>query len=157
MKKDNTKSKKKVSFMYFDIKINWNNFAILFVLIPILFGVLISFIGVEGHNLFSSSFVSERGDDVIPDRGGSHAKNLPDTDITTGFIPFAIRIILSLVGLAITCMVIYSGILFVIHFGNDEQLTKAKKMLMWSLMGLAFIAFSYAIVYAITTISWTRT
>ena len=36
-------------------------------------------------------------------------------------------------------MIIYSGILFMISRGNDEDITKAKKALMWSLIGLAIL------------------
>ena len=36
-------------------------------------------------------------------------------------------------------MIIYSGVLFMIAGGNDENITKAKKTLMWSLIGLAVL------------------
>ena len=36
-------------------------------------------------------------------------------------------------------MIIYSGVLFMIAGGNDENITKARKTLTWSLVGLAIL------------------
>lgn len=36
-------------------------------------------------------------------------------------------------------MIIYSGVLFMIAGGTEENITKAKKTLMWSLIGLAVL------------------
>ena len=61
---------------------------------------------------------------------------------TTDFTKLAESIIEWIVNIGILIavfMIIYSGILFMISRGNDEDITKAKKALMWSLIGLAIL------------------
>ena len=36
-------------------------------------------------------------------------------------------------------MIIYAGLLFMISGGNEEKITKAKKTLIWSLIGLGVL------------------
>ena len=49
-----------------------------------------------------------------------------------------------------------SGVMFVTAQENDERLTKARGMLYYTLIGFAFIAFSFAIVKALTDIDFFR-
>src|SRR6056297_2968837 len=54
----------------------------------------------------------------------------------------AAQIIETILGLV---MFIYGGILWMTSAGKKEQVEKGKKTLVWSVLGLALVAFSYAI------------
>lgn len=56
-----------------------------------------------------------------------------------------IETILGLVGVLALVMFIYGGILWMTSAGKKEQVEKGKKTLVWSVLGLALVAFSYAI------------
>ena len=43
-------------------------------------------------------------------------------------------------------MIIYGGILYVTSAGNDENVQKAKKILMYAIVGIVVILLSFAIV-----------
>lgn len=46
---------------------------------------------------------------------------------------------------------VVAGVYYVTAFGNDEQLTKAKTVLIWSVVGLILVIFSFAIVQFFTS------
>lgn len=43
-------------------------------------------------------------------------------------------------------MLIYAGILMIMHFGNDAMIQKARKIVIWALLGVALIISAYTIV-----------
>ena len=45
---------------------------------------------------------------------------------------------------------VYAGFLYVTAYGNEEQLGKAKKILIWSVVGLVLVILSYTIVQVLT-------
>jgi len=68
--------------------------------------------------------------------------NLPNPIGTTDFSKLVESIIEWIVNIGIliaVIMIVYSGILFMISRGNDDDITKAKKALTWSLIGLAIL------------------
>ena len=105
------------------------------------------------NSCLSLAAVTDRGTSVIPDPKGA-VEDLPGGDITSNFLPAIIKIIMSLTAVTVTAIAIYAGFLFVTHFGEEEVITKAKKMLMWAILGIMFIVLAYAIVWALTNISW---
>jgi hypothetical protein len=135
-------------------KIDWKIFGVVLILIPVLLTLVFLMFLFEISNL-SADFVTTRGDGVLPDREG-YSADLPAGDLITDFIPAAIRIFLLLVSLATTASLVYSGFLFVTHFGDEAVLQKAKKILTWSIIGIAFVSFSYAIVWAVVNLNFTR-
>ncbi|TAN34121.1 hypothetical protein EPN28_00625 [Patescibacteria group bacterium] len=56
-----------------------------------------------------------------------------------------IRIMLSLVGLLMVVIIIYAGVLWMTAGGNDEQVTKAKKWMFNSVIGLIIILAAWSI------------
>lgn len=87
---------------------------------------------------------------IAPARPG----NVPEGDIVEDFIPQFIRLLFRFVSLAVFISFVVSGIMFVMAFGNEERITKAKSMLYWSLMGFAFVTLAFAIIKAITDIDF---
>lgn len=53
---------------------------------------------------------------------------------------------LSFLGFVATVMVIYGGILYVVSAGDEESVGKAKKILMYAVIGIVIILISFALV-----------
>ncbi len=56
---------------------------------------------------------------------------------------------LSFLGFVATVMVIYGGILYVVSAGNDENVGKAKKILLYAVVGIVIILLSFALINTI--------
>lgn len=56
-----------------------------------------------------------------------------------------ITTILGLVGVLALLMFIYGGILWMTSAGSAEKIKKGKDTIVWAILGLAFIFFSYAV------------
>lgn len=67
------------------------------------------------------------------------------TNITT-----IINYFLGLLGLVAVAFLIYAGVLMVTAGGNDEQVTKARKVIMYAVVGIVIILLSYTIVTFVT-------
>jgi len=62
-----------------------------------------------------------------------------------------INYFLGLLGLVAVAFLIYAGILMVTAGGNDEQVTKARKVIMYAVIGIVIILLSYTIVTFVTS------
>ncbi len=56
---------------------------------------------------------------------------------------------LGFLGLIAVIMVIYGGVTYVISAGNDEAVGKAKKIIMYALIGIVIILLSFVLVNAV--------
>ncbi len=56
-----------------------------------------------------------------------------------------IRTVLGVIGVVFICYIIYAGYLWLTSAGSEEKVTKAKKILTTSVIGLAVIMFAYLI------------
>ncbi len=65
-----------------------------------------------------------------------------------------IKIILAISGSLALASFTVSGIMMVVARGEEEKLTKAKHVLLWSIAALAIIAVSYAIVLGISQLKF---
>ena len=134
-----------------------NHFKLAFVLCASFAVLLLAFFWLA-RNTFAAGVISDRGTSVLPDLESSSdfARDLPSGDLTTSFLPAAIKIILSIFSLVIGVVLIYVGVVFVVHYGNDEALSKAKKIFAWTIMGMTFVLLAFAIVWGVTHISFNR-
>ena len=57
-----------------------------------------------------------------------------------------IKYILGFVGVIALVMFIYGGIMWMTSAGNQEKIKTGKETIVWAIIGMAFIFFSYAIV-----------
>jgi hypothetical protein len=57
-----------------------------------------------------------------------------------------INYFLGLLGLIAVAFLIYAGVLMVTAGGNDEQITKARKIIMYAVIGIVIILLSYTVV-----------
>ncbi len=92
--------------------------------------------------LFSYSFVNAQ-----VDTGLSYAEQtgLPTTDIRE-IVANVIRVALGLLGIIAVVIILYGGWLWMSAGGNEEQIAKAKKVLLNGIVGLLIILSAYSIV-----------
>jgi len=60
-----------------------------------------------------------------------------------------INFFLGFLGLTAVAMIIYAGVLYVTAAGNDDNTGKAKKIIMYAILGLLIVLLSWAIVNTI--------
>jgi len=82
--------------------------------------------------------------DSLEGSGITHTDNFGD------FIKKLVNFALPYLTLAAFVGYVVAGFMYVTAFGNDEQLTKAKKILIWSSVGLILVMLSYAITNLLT-------
>lgn len=78
--------------------------------------------------------------------------SLPDGDLLTEVVPSAITNIFYFFGILIFISLIYGGVFLVIGRGNEEMTTKAKNILIYSMIAIAIASMGYAIIYGIATL-----
>jgi len=81
-------------------------------------------------------------------------ESVPHGDIIEDFIPQFIRLLMRFASLAVFVSFVVSGVMFVIAFGNEDRVTKAKRMLYWTLIGFAFVTLAFALIKAVTDIDF---
>lgn len=74
---------------------------------------------------------------------------VPVDNLKTDIVPQAIKILLSVAGSITAIVFVYAGVMLIISQGNEEELTKFKNVLIWSIIGLIFITASYGLVRGI--------
>lgn len=82
-------------------------------------------------------------------RGGQGDTSLPTADLAKGIVPQAIKLALGLIGTVVFGVFVYAGVMLLIAQGNEEEITKFKNIIIWSLVGLLFITTAYALVSGI--------
>lgn len=92
--------------------------------------------------------IESKLDELLP-KGVVHEKTsegLPTANLKKEILPQIIRTFLLLVGSINMVVFVYAGIMLIIAQGNEEEITKFKNIIIWSLVGLAFVMAAYAIV-----------
>lgn len=108
----------------------------------------------------SSGEIQGKLDMLLPKEAGNGARGdgqvipLPTDNLKTEIVPKLIKIALQLSGTLAFCVFIYAGIMLIIAQGNEEEITKFKKILIWSAVGTAFIAGAYALVNGLMQINF---
>ncbi|GEM_PF-3985126 len=101
--------------------------------------------------------ITEKLDRLLP-KGVVHEKSsegLPAGDFKKEIVPQIIKIFLALAGTVSFGVFVYAGIMLIISQGNEEELTKFKNILIWSIVGLIFVTTSYALVRGVMQIAFT--
>jgi len=76
---------------------------------------------------------------------------LGSLDDPNEIIGMVVKRVLEVLGVAAIIMIIYAGIIWMTAQGNQERTEKAKKILLWTSVGLAIILGSYAITQFVFT------
>lgn len=79
--------------------------------------------------------------------------SLPSGDFLGEIVPAIVTNIMYFVGFLIFISFVYGGALIVMERGNEEAVTKAKGIIMWSAIALALISLGYAIIVGIATLN----
>jgi hypothetical protein len=89
---------------------------------------------------------------IAPSRPGT----VPEGDILEDFFPQLIRQLFRFAWLAVLISFVVSGIMLIISLDNEERISRAKRMIYFTLLGFAFVSLAFAIVKAITDIDFFR-
>jgi hypothetical protein len=113
------------------------------IFISMLFSLSLNFVcPANGANTsVLSNSVSTQLDAAAGKKGANYVKPT-DPRLTAMFI---IRILLTLLGTVFLAMTIYAGYLWMTAGGNEEQVTKSKKLLSQSIIGLIIVFSAYSI------------
>ncbi len=85
-------------------------------------------------------------------QGQSTSTSLPQGDLFQDFLPFFINTGLSIAGTLIFLAIVYAGYMMVTANDKEEEIEKAKKILIFAMVGVAIIATSYALIYGIANL-----
>lgn len=122
--------------------------------------VLIFLIGINSAVVFARENPAQENpasrdtiiNNILP-QGAVHSEQgdalLPTADLAKGIVPQAIKLALGLIGTVVFGVFVYAGVMLLIAQGNEEQITKFKNIVIWSLVGLLFITTAYALVSGI--------
>ena len=117
-----------------------------YTLFYIFFSILIPKITLASYNFEKKSGINKTA------QGTGHDKLGTANDIDS-LIASIIKGVLSLVGVIFLLLMIYGGYLWMTSRGNEQQLEKAKKIIVESSIGVAIVVIAYAatvmVVYAI--------
>ncbi|PIZ73113.1 hypothetical protein COY07_02415 [Candidatus Peregrinibacteria bacterium CG_4_10_14_0_2_um_filter_43_11] len=80
--------------------------------------------------------------------------NVPEGDLVEDFAPQIIRLLFRFTSIAILISILVSAVMMITAMDNEERHTKAKQMLIFSLIGFAFVVLAFAIVKAVTDIDF---
>lgn len=93
---------------------------------------------------------------IIQDQDSKGRVGLPNGDFLGEMVPAAVTNIMYAVAFLIFISFIYGGSLIVIGRGNEEELTKAKSIVLYSAIALTLVSLGYAIIYGIATFNLTQ-
>jgi hypothetical protein len=80
--------------------------------------------------------------------------SLPSGDLVTEIVPAGIVNILYLISFLVVLAFSYGGALLVIGRGNEEEITKAKNIVLWSSVALGSLIMAYGVIYGLATINF---
>jgi hypothetical protein len=111
----------------------------------------------DSEDLLNSLFPSET--DLIENQGGTSDEpgrgvSIASGDLIEEVIPALVTNLMFAVGFLIFIGFMYGGVLMLIGRGNEEEVTKAKNIILYSAVALGLLGFGYAIVYGIATLSF---
>ncbi len=88
----------------------------------------------------------------IEDQDDQGRVSLPNGDFLGEIVPAAVTNIMYMVGFLVFISLMYGGTLMVIGRGNEEEVGKAKNIILYSSMALVLVSLGYAIIYGIATL-----
>lgn len=90
---------------------------------------------------------------MIGDQDPEGRVSLPGGDFLGEMVPAIITNAMYAVGFLIFIAFMYGGTIMIIGRGNEEEVTKAKHILIYAAIALALVSLGYALVYGITTLN----
>ncbi|MFA4815045.1 MAG: pilin [Candidatus Gracilibacteria bacterium] len=96
-------------------------------------------------------FPSQR--ETIEDQDEDNRVSLPGGNFLGEIVPAVITNVMYATAFLVFVAFMYGGVLLVIGRGNEESVTKAKSILIYSALALALISLGYAIVYGLANLN----
>lgn len=97
-------------------------------------------------NLGANLVFAQGAIDITTDQPGIIAQLSGGQTGLRGIVLTIINFFLGFLGLLAVIMVIYGGFLYVSSAGNEENVNKAKKILLYAVLGIVIIIVSFALV-----------
>lgn len=114
----------------------------------IFFLLNLSFVGFVSAGNLSDSFNSNR----IKDSANKMGFNANDSRQVEDIVGTVIYSVLTLLGVIFIVLIIYGGFLWMTAGGNDQEVTKAKKIIKNAAIGLVVIVLSYSLSWLILNV-----
>lgn len=119
--------------------------SILFVAFPLNIFKATIFQGSEQSNVTDTVSGIKDAKDALKGSGITGTDNIGD--LLLKYVNF----VLPYLALAAFLAFVYSGVLYITAFGNEEQTQKVKKVLIYTVIGLVLVILSYSIVQLLTS------
>ncbi len=138
------------------LKNNWIKIIIVFVFLITLFSCAIN---VQARNLQDAFLVDDGSvSDLLDQTAGRSGYDIrTKDDHLNPIFKTTINIALSFLGIVFIILMVYGGILWMTDQGNEEQVKKAKDLIISAVIGLIIVLAAYAITWLIITVLADRT
>jgi len=93
---------------------------------------------------------------IIQDQDEQGRVALPNGDFLGEVVPAAVTNLMYAAAFLIFISFVYGGTLIVLGRGNEEEVTKAKSIVLYSAIALSLISLGYGIIYGIATLNFTQ-
>lgn len=120
----------------------FNKFKNLIFLLFFLFAPTFVLAQGDGYNFLGDSGLNIAAEKTGHTKGSKIFKNSDDISASIGLI---IQVLISFIGVIFMILLVYGGILWMTAAGNDQQVDKAKKIIVESMIGLVIVVSAYAI------------
>ena len=80
--------------------------------------------------------------------------DVPQGNLMESIIPQVVKLLFTFSYIAILISLVVSGVYLLIVYDDEEKITKARHMIVYSLVGFAVITFAFAVVTAVTDINF---
>ena len=87
---------------------------------------------------------------------GNGIENLAQGDLRSEIIPDIIKIILQLMGTLAFLLLLYAGVLMVIRDGEEEKITKARRLIIYAIVGIAISLVAYIVVEGVIQLNFEK-
>jgi len=107
----------------------------------------------EGSELSTLEILFPNEADLIEQHDEEGRVSLPSGDFISEIVPAIITNFFYMIGFLVFIAFMYGGILLITGRGNEESITKAKNIIIYSAVALAFVSLGYAVIFGIATLN----
>ncbi len=126
------------------------HFVEFYLLIPLFFGIGLQMLIISAPSLDVMSAIQANG--VYPDPEQYPDGNLPIGTVEGDFLSIFMKIILAITSTITLVVLIVSGTLYIINFGDEEKLNMAKSLLNYAIIGVIVIVIAYSIIAGVANL-----
>ena len=124
------------------VKINLTIITLIF-----LSAILFNSISIPAQGLTNSPTITDKSKIDEMDQAFITASGFSQDASLAEIVSAVIKVFLSLLGVIFIILIIYAGMLWMTSAGNEEKISKAKKIMISAFIGLTIVISAYAITY----------